>query len=454
MLRQVFCSGRAFNALPFLFAVGVSNCLTVRPAQAEERRQVLQQNYDDDCGLAALRMLLERAGIEATDSQLLANLRADSGENALSASDLREMVAGLKAGVQLDVGFLPIAASERLATNEPFLVLMKPQYLQGQVGIIGHFILVEGRTGSDFLVADPVLEKRTRMARELFAAGTHGKVINDQPHIMVLRLTRNGNAAGQPIAPVSQDMKLRSWEQANLLPRALPPGKLVMSVSHVQQREGVDDPPLGLAIAGSASTTILNIARGIGNRTQIGLSVANTAGSGSFRFPGETISFDRNGSMSAVLQLDHIPNLVLPASLGLSTSAAIEFDKSIKPVAATAGADLEYTNGRLGASLGTELRFDGKLLAVVTPMVNYRLPTKSGFVFNVGLSAPYRVGADRPEYELQASVHRQIGMDFQISAFFLKSIFQQAGTSSHLFGLTLTYGVPRRFRRARVMQAQ
>lgn len=445
--------GRALRVLPFFLLAFILVALGPMPAQAQEQPRLLQQNYDDDCGLAALRMLLERAGIKAGDRELLAGLDPNSGENALTASDLVAMVDSLKLEVRLEVGFLPLPMVSQLAEREPFLILLKPQYLPGRVGVIGHFVLIERSYEDGFVVADPVLPERVRMSSSLFAASAHGKAIGEQPHAMVLRLTRGARGAAMPVPPQSQYTKLGRWEQAYQLPQVLPKGKTTISVSHFRQGESVIDPDQGLAIRGNTDVTVIDLSRGIGGRTQVGLSLLRASGTGEFRLPGEVISVGRAGSIGAILRIDHIPRVTLPHSMGLSTSASVEWGRGIAPDAATISGDLDWSGSHLEAGIGGELRFDGALIGLITPTVGFRLPTRSGFMFSGAFSAPYKIGASRPEFELQASVHKQLGSDLQVGVFASAGIFQRTGASSHQLGLSLTYGIPRHFRRAKTTRS-
>ena len=440
--------GKRF-ALPF-FSLGFASLLVLQPVAAQEamadQAPVLRQRFDDDCGLAALQMLLQRSGQNISIDALLAGLKPSANVDALTAADLADMVAALGLDVRLDVGYLPLETAAALAAREPFLVLMKPDALTG-FDAFDHFILVEGRQDQGFVVADPVLPQRVRLSDGTFARDVHGKSIDGVNHAMLLRLARNSEQIAQPLRFSPAAQPLRSWEQAYRLPRLLSPGKVRLSLAQVRQENRVFDPILGTSVASSSNATLLNIARGLGKGSQISLDLARISGGGGFKRPGETFDLGRTGSLNAALTLDHVPDIALPPSLALFTYASVEWSDELTPSAAAVGVNIVWTNGYFAAGIDTDLRHEGRLVARITPTIAYRLPTRTGFVFEAELAAPYRVGGDRPSYEMQLSFSRQIGLDWQIGAFFNSGVFQQSGERNRQFGVALTYGIPRRFRR-------
>lgn len=444
---------RKRDALPFFSPkaaiFGAAVIITLQPAAAQSQTEplppVLRQHYDDDCGLAALQMLLQRAGIAATEAVLLAGLPPGADVDALTAADLVAMVAALQGDVQLEVGYLPLATVAALAGSEPFLILMQPDALTGFAGF-DHFILVEGRQGGDFIVADPVLPSQVRLSDTRFADQVHGRTVNGQPHAMILRLTRKGEGAAPPLPVVEPAPALQSWEQAYRFPRLLPPGKVELALLQIRQRDRATDPATGLRSGGVSDISLLSIAAGVGSRSQVGLNVAAISGTGGFNLPGETFEFDRDGSFNAALTIDHIPAFALPPSLALVTYATVEWSDKVTPSAAALGGTLLWTNGALAAGVEGDVRYDGRLTALVTPTIAYRMPA-AGFVLEAELAAPYRLGSDRPRYEIQFSANRSFGLDWQIGAFFSTSLLGPRGERVQQFGLGLTYGIPRRLRR-------
>lgn len=437
-------------ALPF-FLSGFAALIVPAPAWAQanlvDHPPVIRQRFDDDCGLAALQMLLERAGLNVSIDALLAGLKPSANVDALTAADLTDMVAALKLNVQLDVGYLPLNTTAALASQEPFLVLLKPDALTG-FDALDHFILVEGRKDQAFVVADPVLPQRVQLSDESFARDVHGRTMNGMKYAMLLRLVRNAEQTTKPLQfdPAAQP-PLRSWEQAYRLPRLLPPGKIQLSLAQVRQENRERDPALNTAVIGDSDATVLNIAQGLGGRSQISLSFAGISGSGGFKRPGETFDLDRTGAFNAALAIDHVPDIVLPSSLALLTYAMLEWSDDLVPSAAAIGADTVWTNGYLTVAVNTDLRHEGRMIARVTPSVGYQLPPLAGFVFQAEMSAPFRIGSNRPRYETQLSFSRQLGMDWQIGAFFNSGLFEHKGERNRQFGVALTYGIPRRFRR-------
>lgn len=441
-------------ALPvFVIAALAAGLLPAESASAQpndrpkDRPGVTAQRFDDDCGVAALLMLLQRAGVSVTEQQLLAGLAPGSREDALSAADLAGMVSSLKANLQLDVGFLPLPAIARLAEREPFLILMKPRVNVSSYAI-DHFILVEGRVGEGYLVADPDLPSRVRLSDASLGRDAHGRVIEGKPYAMVLKLSRDSKHVAQRLAPKPDDEDLRQWEQAYRLPRALAPGKTVVSLGYLRQEAKFTDPATGFESMESSNVTVFGVSRGIGHRSEVHLSLARIAGTGGFRLPGEPFTFERDGSFNAALGISHVPDIVLPRSLGVSTAAMIEWSDDPVPSAGSVNVNIDWAKAGFAAGLATTLRYDREFSAVLTPSVSYRIPVQQLFVLDAGLAAPYRVGDDRPNYEAQVALSRNIGFDFRLSAFFNASIFPEKGYRSHQFGVTLGYGIPRRFRRA------
>jgi hypothetical protein len=106
-----------------------------------------------------------------------------------------------------------------------------------------------------------------------------------------------------------------------------------------------------------------------------------------------------------------------------------------------------WTNGSLALAVNTDLRYQGELVARVTPSVSYLFTPWVGFIVQADIAAPYRIGNSRPTFEAQLSVNRQLSFDWQIGAFFNSGIFEQSGERRQQFGVAVTYGVPRRFRR-------
>ncbi len=416
-------------------------------AQSGERPPVAAQRFDDDCGAAALVMLLQRAGIDITEKQLLAGLGPDARQDALTAADMAELVSALGMNLQLDVGFLPLPAAAEMAKSEPFLILIMPRSSAGTAAI-DHFILVEGRAGDGFLVADPDLPSRVRLTDAAFARDVHGKSIDGKPYAMVLKLSRDDRQIARQLPAKPADAQLRQWEDVYNLPRVLAPGKTVMSIGQLRQEARFDDPVSGIETRDIGNITLLSVARGIGGRSEIGLSLAKFSGTGGVRLPGEPFTFDRRGDFNAALSIRHVPGFVLPHSLGLSTSASVEWSDELAPSAGSVSANLDWARSGFVVGVGTTLRYDGEFSAVVTPAVNYRLPVKRLFLLDAGVAAPYRIGDNRPSYEMQVSLSRHIGMDFQLGAFFNAGIFQDRGFSRHQFGVILGYGIPRRFRRS------
>ena len=442
-------------ALPvFVLAALAAGLLPAEPAYAQtnerpkDRPGVTNQRFDDDCGVAALLMLLQRAGVSVTERQLLDGLDPGSKANALSAADLAGMVSSLGVNLQLDVGFLPLPAVARLAEREPFLVLLKPRVNVASYAI-DHFILIEGRAGEGYLVADPDLPSRVRLTDAALGRDAHGRLIEGKPYALVLKLSRDSKRVAERLTPQPGDANLRQWDEAYRLPRALAPGKTVVSIGQLRQETKFTDPTSGVETMESSDVTVFGLSRGIGHRSEVSLSLARISGKGGFRLPDEPFTFERAGSFNATLGISHVPDLVLPQSLGVSTSAAIEWSDDPVPSAGSVNVNIDWAKAGFAAGLSTTLRYDNEFSAVLTPSVSYRLPIQRLFVLDAGLAAPYRIGDDRPNYEAQVALSRSLGSDFRLGAFFNASIFPEKGYRSHQFGVTLGYGIPRRFRLAR-----
>lgn len=451
MLRSKFQVSRVVggrHALPF-FLLSIAASLLIAPgvafAQPGDRPGVTVQRYDDDCGVAALLMLLQRAGVNVTEKELLAGLKPGSSVEALTSADLADLVAALGVNLQLDIGFVPVSVAANLAQREPYLVLIKPRVF-GASRAIDHFILIEGRVGNTYLTADPVLPSRVRLSDAVFARDVHGKVIDGKPYALVLKLSRDSKRVASQVPLKPSDERLRYWDQAYRLPLSLPAGKVVMSIGQHRQETGVIDQTAGTEANETSNVTVFSAAVGVGHRTELGLTLARITGSGLVRLPGETISFERSGDFSATLGVKHIPSIVLPQSVGLTTGAAIEWSNDIAPSAGSVSANISWVKGGFELGLGTMLRHDGKVAALITPSISYQLPVKRAFIIDAGIAAPYRIGDPRPFYEMQVSVSRNLGPNVLVSAYFSNGILMENGLHSRRFGLTLGYGIPRRFR--------
>jgi predicted double-glycine peptidase len=435
-------------ALPFFF--GLTAFIGAQAAQAQptldDLPPVVRQKFDDDCGLAALQMLLQRAGLAVTPEALLAGLSPSATVDALSAADLADMVAALDRDVRLEVGYLPLDTVAQLASREPVLVLLKPDVLTGY-GALDHFVLIEGRAGQAYLIADPVLPRRVQLSDQRFAKDVHGKVINSAKYAMLLRLIRKDTPAAQPLPFEPDGRALRSWEQAYRLPRLLAPGKFQITLAQVRQENRERDLVGNAALVTTSDATLLNLARGLGGGSQISLSLAGISGSGGFKRPGEIFDLGRTEAFNAAVWIDHVPQITLPPSVALLTYATVEWSDGPAPSAAAIGADTVWTNGSLALAVNTDLRYQGELVARVTPSVSYLFTPWVGFIVQADIAAPYRIGNSRPTFEAQLSVNRQLSFDWQIGAFFNSGIFEQSGERRQQFGVAVTYGVPRRFRR-------
>lgn len=394
-------------------------------------------------------MLLQRAGVEVKDKELLGGLSMTSGENALTAADLSDMVKALKLNIHLEVGFLPLDAIPQLASREPFLILMTSRSIGGS-DAFDHFILIEGRASGSFVIADPILPNRTRLKDETFHSDAHGKMIDGRAYAMVLKLTKQGSKVSRLLPSDIEDNYLRDWEQAYRLPRMLPPGKWVLSASQIRQNDNVSDVIEGVKIKSTTDVSVISVSRGVGKRSQVNLNLALISGTGDFRLPGEAFSFDRRGTVHGEMRFEQIPDISLHHSFEFSTSAALEWENGAIPSAVSANAALEWAGGPLAVGLAANARFDGRFVAIATPSISYRIPTRSGFSIEAAITSPYRIGDSRPNVDLQIAVSRHLGIDFQVSAFFNQSILLNRGAQYNQLGITLTYGVPRRFRRAKI----
>ncbi|MGE3691545.1 MAG: cysteine peptidase family C39 domain-containing protein, partial [Novosphingobium sp.] len=359
-------------------------------ARSADRPAIIAQRFDDDCGAAALVMLLQRAGVDISAEDLLAGLKPGASADALSAADLAGLVSALGQGLRLDVGFLPVPMAATLAESEPYLILIKPRSQVGTVAV-DHFILVEGRAADGFLVADPDLPSRVRLTDSAFARDAHGKQIDGKPYAMVLKLSRNDEQIAQRVPSEPGDAHLLHWEQAYNLPRVLPAGKTAVSVGQLWQKTRVDDPASSIETRQDNNVTVLGLSRGIGHRTEIGLSLARFSGTGSFRLPGEEFTVERQGTFNATLSIRHVPAVALPQGFGMSTAASVEWSDSAAPSAGSISADIQWAKAGFVLGVDTTLRHDREFSAFVTPTISYRLPVRRLFLLDSRMSATYRI---------------------------------------------------------------
>lgn len=152
---------------------------------------VVHQVYDDDCGAAALIMLLQRSGFNIAEQLILDRIPSETSISALSVEDLSTIVEDLDLDLQLDAKFLPPDATFKFAEHEPFIALINPE--ASEIGF-GHFILVEGATQTDFIISDPMLGRRVLLSEEEFMAKVHGRRVGGLVFPLVVRLCALGTA--------------------------------------------------------------------------------------------------------------------------------------------------------------------------------------------------------------------------------------------------------------------
>lgn len=432
-------------AFVFCFAVfTAAYSFDAADAQISERPVVVAQQFDDDCGLAALRMLLQRSGIEVAESALAASLPPSQSLDALSASDLAMMVENLGLGLRLDVLFLPVSAIEQFSEFEPFIILLKPQPLSGSA-VFNHFVLVEARTDNGYLVADPILGERVELSDRDLAERTHGREVGGDLNPMILRLTRSGRGSGVVVPVISTDQRLMDWEAAYRQPRLLPQGKTQLSFGFSVQSERFR--PEGGVLLGETNRELsLGFTHGLSGRTQFGLSLSFSDGSGLIQLRDDRTSFDLGEVRAVTLSFQHVPRIELPTGLGLVTSAELTWTDGTQPLYATLGADLSYVYNDFTFGLGTEMLYNGSSYWQVTPSARYSTVLADTFLLDLSLAAPFDVTFGTHAYEAELGLSRNFGPDLLLRGFINYGLSDDRTSERVGAGLEIVYGIPRRFR--------
>ncbi len=433
---------------PILLCVGAlfvnSVGLNIAQAQVSERPVVIAQRFDDDCGLAALRMLLQRSGFDLSEIEIASGLDSTRSLDALSAADLVSMIENLGLGLRLDVSFLPVDAIARFAEFEPFLILLNPQPISGNA-VFNHFVLVERRTENGYIIADPILGARVELSDRDLAERTHGREVSDVLNPMVLRLSRSGQGSGEILLSSGSDLRLMDWEAAYRQPRLLPLGKTQLSFGYAVQAERFR-PENGVVLGELNREFILGFTHGLTSRSQVGLSLSFTDGSGSIEVDGNRFSFGLNDVRAATLSFRHVPNIALPSGLGLVTSADLNWLDEPQSSYGTLGADLSYVHNDLAFGLGAEVQYDGEAYWQVTPSAAYSTAIANYLLLDLSVAVPFDVTFGTSSYETQVALSRSFGPDFLVRGFVGYSVTGD-GTSDQVgAGIEFVYGIPRRFR--------
>lgn len=418
------------------------------PAQAQisDRPVVVAQQFDDDCGLAALRMLLQRSGIEVSESELASSLLPSQSLDALSASDLAMMVENLGLGLRLDVLFLPVGAIEQFSEFEPFIILLKPQPLSGNA-VFNHFVLVEAKTDSGYLVADPILGERIELSDRDLAERTHGRQVAGNLNPMILRLTRSGQGSGVALPVIATDQRLMDWEAAYRQPRLVPNGKTQLSFGFNVQSERFR-PEDGVLLGETNRELSLGFTHGLSGRTQFGLSLSFSDGSGLIELDGDRSSFALDNVSAATLSFQHVPRIELPSGLGLITSAELTWTDRPQPLYATLGADFSYVYDDFTFGLGTEVLYNGSSYWQVTPSASYSTVFAESLMLDFSIAVPFDVKFGTHSYEAEVAVSRNFGPDLLLRGSVNYGLSDDHTSEQVGAGIELVYGIPRRFRRS------
>lgn len=445
--RFVKLAGRRVRPAFFSCAAVFAAIYSFEPAEAQisDRPVVVAQQFDDDCGLAALRMLLQRSNIEVSESALAGSLPPSQSLDALSASDLAMMVDNLRLDVRLDVLFLPVSAIEQFSEFEPFIILLKPQPLSGN-SVFNHFVLVEARTDNGYLVADPILGERVELSDRDLAERTHGRQVDGDVNPMILRLTRSGRGSGVVVPAISTDQRLMDWEAAYRQPRLLPQGKTQLSFGFSVQSDRFR-PEDGVLLGETNRELSLGFTHGLSGRTQVGLSLNFSEGSGLIQLGDDRTSFDLGEARSVTLSFQHVPRIELPTGIGLVTSADLTWTNGTQPLYATLGADLSYVYNDFTFGLGTEMLYNGSSYWQVTPSASYSTVVGQAFLLDLSLAAPFDVTFGTHTYEAELALSRNFGPDLLLRGFVNYGLSDDRASEQVGAGLEIVYGIPRRFRK-------
>jgi hypothetical protein len=411
-----------------------------------ERQAPIPQAFDDDCGVAALAMLFRNAGVEISIGRLVAGLSVDARGEALSGTDLIQMVRNSGEDFELVAGFVPVASLHELAAEESFIILLRPRSFGGADGF-DHFVVVERRLAAGYLIADPILPSRTLLADALVERDAHGKMVNGVPYVMVFRLIRDGKPA-MPLRQSTADERARSWSDTYRLPRSLPSGKWLVetNVVHTTSSEVVDD---GVEIDSEGLSKRVRLSRGVGHSSQASVELVENEGSTRLQIPGAALSLGSEAGRSASVDWTKFYDWDLPLQFAASTNLRAAWSNRLAPDAVSGSIQLTNRLGDVGMSISNELVVDlrmGKAALFTTVSASLDVSTPWDVIVG-GIATLESQNMQSPDRLFAtAYIAKNIDPNLSISAFVQHDVLQRHGRTDTQVGVTLTFGVPRPMR--------
>jgi len=426
------------------------------PEMAWARVEIERQSRDDDCGAAALALLMRAAGIDIRERDLLRLADRHSREPGLSAADLGRMVAASGTQLELRADWIPVENLAAVINSEPSIVLLYEARDQrgARAQVLGHFVVLEAwseRRG--FLVADPAIGRRAFMRHSQVAESAHAREHAGRREVLVLRLGRNGNpaTASESVSP-SEESDLRNLLELRQLPHGVPAGRTILnlSVTSFRSRNTIaSDDPLELGVASNGMT--LTAEHGIGNGASVAVAIGGTTTATRLYFPGSgSFSIGRSENFDAVhLGLTSPIDIRLPANTSTMGSIGISFRRLSFPTGINAGIVTQIQQGKtavIGAANMSLHRVDADWRIGLSPSVAVARSFGRRWTAGLAILGYIPITSGTPEGEIAVFADFALSGNWSMGAYVSRGIFQRAGARSEAFGFSITYVLPRRIR--------
>lgn len=407
-------------------------------------QRVIFQSYDDDCGIAALQMLLMRHGHVISQKDLISKLDAEINVDALSAADLSTIVDDLDIGLNLDIGFMPIFAALDMAKEEPFLILISPRRSASD-GIFKHFVVVEGVLDQNLILADPYLGSRTKLGADAIPNITHGRAVGDDFYMMVLRLSQNKRPARLGLPMEVPSRPISTVETAYNQPHLLPPRKTVVSteISFQNSTARLED---GSVFNQKFRTHTLLLERGIKRNLQVSFSLSKSSGEGTIDDENYTTHLIYSAPAIATIAANYIPEMVLPSGLSILTSSQLTWQVGSKHVDSRIDFDVDYSLENTGIGLNYTIHDSTNNSDSLSPYAYVKFGFLNSKVADVNLSSQIKNNFDLSSYQIDLNLSTKVDKDLSLTGSFGFKKDLDVKENSFFLGLKITQGIPRRFR--------
>ncbi|HEV2818555.1 MAG TPA: cysteine peptidase family C39 domain-containing protein [Allosphingosinicella sp.] len=426
----------------------------LRPDMALARVEIERQSRDDDCGPAALALLMRAAGIEVRERDLLRLTGRRSREPGMSAGDLVRMVAASGTQVELRADWIPVENLAAVINREPSIVLLYEARDQRgtQAQVLGHFVVLEAwseRRG--FLVADPAIGRRAFMQHSQVAETAHVRERTGRREVLLLRLWRNGNpaVASESVSP-GEEADLRDLLELRQLPYGVPAGRTMLTLSVTNFRSTnplAADDPLALGIATNGVT--LSAEHGIGNGASVAVTIGGTATSTRLYFPGSgSFSIGRSEGFGAVhVGVTSPVEIGLPANTSTLVSLGTSFRSLSIPAGINAGIVTQFQHGKTTfiATANMSLsRVGADWWIDLSPSVAVARSFGRRWTAGLAILGHVPIQSRRPEGEIAIFADFVLSSNWAMGVYVSRGIFERTDTHSQAFGFSITYAIPRR----------